>query len=108
MNGPPPLRMVGPNTPRHVTVAELTSRLKRALTHPSITINQRDTLEAELFGVERVPDKSANWFIIDTLLEVEAMPRPANGGSRKRLRTLRMRLRKTLRMRSFRKRKHRK
>jgi hypothetical protein len=112
MDGPPILKLSGPpKTDRHVTVAELSSRLNRAITHPYITNNQRDKLKYELRDVDSVPNKEALWFIPEILITVEAIPRPANGGARKRLhkrlrKTLRKRLRKTLR--ALRKRTHRK
>ncbi len=61
-----------------------------------------------------IPNKEALWFIPEILITVEAMPRPANGGARRRSykkRTLRKTLRKTLRMRKtlhMRKKTHRK
>lgn len=107
MDGPPVLKLSGPpKTDRYVTVAELSSRLNRAITHPYITNNQRDKLKYELRDVDSVPDKEALWFIPEILITVEAIPRPANGGARKRTRRMRKRLRKTLR--ALRKRTHRK
>ena len=101
MDGPPPvLKLSGPpKTDRHVTVAELSNRLKMALSHPFITNDQRRALEMQLFEVDTVPNREALWFIPEILITVEAIPRPANGGARKRsykkrtLRKLRMRKR---------------
>ena len=102
MDGPPPvLKLPGPpKTDRHVTVTELSNRLKMALADKSITItnNQRRALEMELFTVDTIRDRDALWFIPEILITVEAIPRPANGGARKRTRRMRKRLRKTLRM----------
>ena len=111
MDGPPPvLKLSGPpKTDRHVTVAELSNRLNMALSHPSITNDQRDEIKFYLRIVNDIRDRDALWFIPDILLAVEAIPRPANGGARKRLHK---RLRKTLRMRKktlrMRKKTHRK
>ena len=113
MDGPPPvLKLSGPpKTDRHVTVTELSNRLKMALADKSITItnNQRRALEMELFKVDTIRDRDALWFIPEILITVEAIPRPANGGARKRLHK---RLRKTLGMRKktlrMRKKTHRK
>jgi hypothetical protein len=104
MDGPPVLKLSGPpKTDRHVTVTELSNRLKMALADKSITItnNQRRALEMELFKVDTIRDRDALWFIPEILITVEAIPRPANGGARKRSYK---RLRKTLRKRTHRKR----
>ena len=105
MNGPPPpLRLIGPaaNNPHYEKVSELRRRLGVAYRHPSITAEQRESIRLAEVDLGYASD-DARLSIPMILLEVEAMPRPANGGSRKRLRTLRMRLRKTLRMRSLQK-----
>jgi acyl-CoA synthetase (AMP-forming)/AMP-acid ligase II len=86
MDGPPPvLKLSGPpKTDRHVTVAELSNRLKMALSHKSITNNQRRALEMHLSAMNAIPNKEALWFIPEILITVEAMPRPPNGGARRR------------------------
>ena len=111
MDGPPPvLKLSGPpKTDRHVTVAELSNRLNMALSHPSITNHQRRALNIELDIVNDIRDRDALWFIPEILITVEAIPRPANGGARKRTRRMRKRLRKrTHRKRTLRKRSYRK
>ena len=101
MDGPPILKLSGPpKTDRHVTVAELSNRLNMALSPPSITNHQRRALNIELDIVNDIHDRDALWFIPEILITVEAIPRPANGGARKRSykrlrKTLRKRLRKT-------------
>jgi len=105
MDGPPVLKLSGPpKTDRHVTVAELSNRLKMALSHPSITNNQRRALEMQLFEVDTVLNREALWFIPEILITVEAIPRPPNGGARRRSLRKRSGHKRTLRK----KRKHRK
>ena len=87
MNGPPPpLRLIGPaaNNPHYEKVSELRRRLGVAYRHPSITAEQRESIRLAEVDLGYASD-DARLSIPMILLEVEAMPRPANGGSRKRL-----------------------
>lgn len=95
MNGPPPeLRLIGPNNndPNARTVGELRERLRAAHSHPFINQAQRDEIEGALFYIKFVLDNQRK-LPPAILLEVEAIPRPANGGSRQR-KTRRMRKKK--------------
>lgn len=85
MDDPLPLHLVGPaaNNPHYEKVPELRRRLEVALSHPSITAEQREKIHVEESWLGHAPDE-ARLSIPMILLEVEAMPRPANGGSRKR------------------------
>jgi hypothetical protein len=101
MDGPPPeLRLIGPaaNNPRYEKVSEIRRRLGEAYMRKSTTAEQKEKIlfaEADL----GYASDDARLSIPIILLEVEAMPRPANGGARKRsykkrtLRKLRMRKR---------------
>ena len=87
MDSPPPLHLVGPaaNNPHYAKVSELRSRLGVAFSHPSITAEQREKILLAEWQFGHAPDE-ARLSIPMILLEVEAMPRPANGGSRKKRR----------------------
>ena len=83
MDSPPPLHLVGPaaNNPHYEKVFELRRRLGVAFSHPSITAEQREKILLAESWLGHAPDE-ARLSIPMILLEVEAMPRPANGGSR--------------------------
>ena len=85
MDSPPPLHLVGPaaNNPHYEKVSELRRRLGVAFSHPSITAEQREKIRVEESWLGYAKDEG-RLSIPMILLEVEAMPRPANGGSRKR------------------------
>ena len=85
MDSPPPLHLVGPaaNNPHYEKVSELRKRLGVAFSHPSITAEQREKILVAESRFGYAPDE-ARLSIPMILLEVEAMPRPANGGSRKK------------------------